>query len=136
MDEFKIDVTKKIVVVKLDIIVATYRDAKPFWDDFESNKLFDRKKIIVDLSACNYVDSTFIGMIIKIFRNVNENGGQLKVVFPQRESVEQFWALGITKVISCFDSLQDAIDSFRYQLPIRNINFNEEFTFHLSLNNV
>jgi len=135
MDDFKIDITEKITVVKLDIIVATYRDAKPFWDDFESNLLFAKKKIIVDLSACNYVDSTFIGMIIKIFRNVNEKGGQLKVVFPQRESVEQFWALGITKVISCFDSLQDAIDSFRYQLPIRNINFNEEFTFHLSLNN-
>ncbi|MGB5529095.1 MAG: STAS domain-containing protein [Ignavibacteriaceae bacterium] len=134
MDDFKIDITEKITVVKLDIIVATHRDAKPFWDDFGSNLLFDKKKIIIDLSACNYVDSTFIGMIIKIFRKVNEQGGKLKVVFPQRESVEQFWALGITKVISCFDSLQDAIDSFRHQLPIRNINFNDEYTLYLSLN--
>jgi anti-anti-sigma factor len=134
MDEFQINVNQKITVVKLDIIVATYRDAQPFWDDFESNLLFDRKKIIIDLSACNYVDSTFIGMIVKIFRRVEAQRGQFKVVFPQRESVEQFWALGITKVISCYDSLQEAIDSFRYQLPLRNINFNEEFTFHLSLN--
>ena len=134
MDEFQINTNEKITVVKLDIIVATHRDAQPFWDDFESNLLFDRKKIIIDLSACNYVDSTFIGMIIKIFRKVKEQKGQLKVVFPQRESVEQFWALGITKVISCYDSLQEAIDSFRYQLPLRNINFNEEFTLYLSLN--
>ena len=136
MDEFQINTNKKITIVKLDIIVATHRDAQPFWDDFESNLLFDRKKIIIDLSACNYVDSTFIGMIIKIFRRVKEQKGQLKVVFPQRESVEQFWALGITKVISCYDSVQEAIDSFRNQLPLRNINFNEEFTFHLSLNQI
>jgi len=134
MEEFQFNVKEKITVVKLDIIVATHRDAKPFWDDFESHFLFDRKKIIIDLSACNYVDSTFIGMIIKIFRRVNELGGQFKVVFPQRESVEQFWALGITKVIACYDSLQDAIESFRYQLPLRNINFNEEVTLYLSLN--
>lgn len=136
MDEFQIIKNQKIAVVKLDIIVATHRDAQPFWDEFESNSIFNRKKIIVDLSACNYVDSTFIGMIIRIFRKVKEENGELKLVFPQRNSVEQFWALGITNVISCYDSLEDALESFRYQLPLRNINFNEEFTFHLSLNAV
>jgi anti-anti-sigma regulatory factor len=134
MDEFHINKNQKITVVKLDIIVATHRDAKPFWDEFESNSLFNRKKIIIDISACNYVDSTFVGMIIKIFRKIKEDNGELKLVFPQKESVEQFWALGITNVISCFNSLEQAVESFRNQLPLRNINFNEEFTFHLSLN--
>jgi anti-anti-sigma factor len=134
MDEFQIIKNQKIAVVKLDIFVATHRDAQPFWDEFESNSIFNRKKIIIDLSACNYVDSTFIGMIIRVFRKVKEENGELKLVFPQRNNVEQFWALGITNIISCFDSLEEALDSFRYQLPVRNINFNEEFTFHLSLN--
>ena len=135
MDEFQLITDQKIAVVKLDIIVATHRDAQPFWDEFESNSLFIRKKIIIDLSACNYVDSTFVGMIIRIFRKVSEKNGELKLVFPQMNSVEQFWALGITNVISCYDSVEEAVEGFRYQLPLRNINFNEEFTFYLSLNN-
>ena len=63
MDDFKITTIKKILIVKPDFIVATLRDAKPLWDEFESKLLFKRDKIIIDLSSCNNVDSTFIGMI-------------------------------------------------------------------------
>ena len=134
MDEFKIKTTKKIVVVKLDIIIATHRDAQPFWDEFEGKLLFRREKIIIDLSECNYIDSTFIGMIIKIFRKVKEEKGELKLVFPQMVSETQFWALGITKVIPCFNSLEEAVKSFQQEIPLREINYNGTINLHLSLN--
>ena len=134
MDEFHISKTKKIIVVKLDVTVATLRDAQPFWDEFESNLLFRQDKIIVDLSSCNHVDSTFIGMVIKIFRKVKEGNGELKLVFPQMESTIQFWTLGITKIISCFNSLEEAINSFEHDAPLRKVDFDEGFNLSLSLN--
>ena len=126
MNELTIAASKRITVVKIDVIVATLRDAKPLWDEFEYNLLFDRKKIIVDLSYCDYVDSTFVGMLIKIYKKVVENGGNLKLVFPQMVSETQFWALKITNVIECYNTIQEAIDNYHAELPLRDINYNED----------
>lgn len=126
MNELSISAAKRITVVKIDVIVATLRDAQPLWDEFEYNLLFDRKKIVVDLSYCDYVDSTFIGMLIKIYKKVTGNGGNIKLVFPQMASETQFWALKITNVIECFNTVQEAIDNYQAELPLRDINYNED----------
>ena len=134
MDDFKITTIKKILIVKPDFIVATLRDAKPLWDEFESKLLFKRDKIIIDLSSCNNVDSTFIGMIIKIFRRVKEENGELKLVFPQMESTTQFWTLGITRIIPCFNSQEEAINCFEHDISLKKVDYNEGFNIRLSLN--
>jgi anti-anti-sigma regulatory factor len=111
MDEFKIDVINDILIFKVDVIIATHRDAKPMWEEFESHLLFNHKKIIIDISSCNTVDSTFIGMIIKIFRKVNEKNGQLKLIYPQVPS-DIFQLTGVSKIIDCYDNPDNAIKSF------------------------
>ena len=112
MDDFKLEMINDILVVKVDILIATYRDAKPLWDEFENHLLYNREKIIIDLSYCNNVDSTFVGMLVKIFRKVKEKNGKMKLVFPQESSVDVFQLTGIHKIIECFTSLDDAIKSF------------------------
>ena len=111
MDEFKIDIRNDILIFKVDVIIATHRDAKPMWDEFENHFLFNHKKIIIDISFCNTVDSTFIGMIIKIFRKINEKNGQLKLVYPQVPG-DIFLLTGVPKIIDCYDNLDKAINSF------------------------
>ena len=112
MDEFKIDFTKDIVVVKVDIITATLRDAKPLWDEFEAHLIFNQKKIIIDFSDCHSVDSTFMGMIVKIYKKVTDQDGVIKIAFPQEKTAFTFQMIGISKIIDCYDSLEEALDSF------------------------
>lgn len=112
MDEFKLEMTNDILVVKVDILIATYRDAKPLWDEFENHLLFNREKIIIDLSYCHNVDSTFVGMLVKIFRKIKEKNRRLKLIFPQETNTDVFNLTGIDKIIECFTSLNDAIKSF------------------------
>ncbi|MEJ2104396.1 MAG: STAS domain-containing protein [Ignavibacteriaceae bacterium] len=112
MDEFKLEMTNDILVVKVDILIATHRDAKPLWDEFENHLLFNREKIIIDLSYCNNVDSTFVGMIVKIFRKVKEKNGKMKLVFPQETNADVLQLTGIHKIIECFTSLDEALKSF------------------------
>jgi anti-anti-sigma regulatory factor len=50
-----------------------------------------------------------MGMIVKIFKKVSENDGKLKLVFPQLSSIDSFRISGITKVLECFDSLEEAL---------------------------
>lgn len=126
MEDFQIIHLDNVVVVKVDLVAATHRDANPLWATFENNSLFEHAKIIIDISCCMHVDSTFIGMIVKIFRKVCVNKGQLKLIFPQLTSVDSFRVTGISKVLECFDSVEEALIPLKLKLPVRDILLNQE----------
>ena len=128
MEEFQINQIGNIVVVKVDPVSSTLKDAMPFWEEFEKNNLFDHNKIIIDISRCVHIDSTFMGMIVKIFKRVSGNNGQLKLVFPQLSSIDSFRISGITKVLECFDTLEEALAMLRLNLSVSDLLLKEEIS--------
>ena len=112
MDGFELEIIDGVAVVKVDNSTATLRDAHALLQTFEKNSIFDWKRIVLDLSKCTFVDSTFIGMIVKIFKMVNQKNTRLKLVFPQVTDIKSFQLIGISRVIECYESLEDAIESF------------------------
>ena len=68
MENFTVKYVEDIAIIKVDLITATLRDSQALWDTMDLESIFEKKKILIDLSGCNFVDSTFIGMIVKIFR--------------------------------------------------------------------
>jgi len=128
MEDSQINQIGNIVVVKVDPVSATLRDAQPFWEEFEKNNLFDHNKIIIDISRCVHIDSTFMGMIVKIFKRVSENNGLLKLVFPQLSSIDSFRISGITKVLDCFDTLEEALAMLRSNLSVNDLLLKEEIS--------
>ena len=112
MDDFQIDLVNDIAVIKVNILTATHRDAKPLWEEMENKIMFNHKKIIIDLYFCNNVDSTFIGMIVKIFRKVQASDGKMKMVYPEVKNTEVFIVTGIPKIIDFYNTLEEALDSF------------------------
>ena len=128
MDDFKINVIDDIAIVKIDILIATHRDAKPLWDELESRLIFKWNKLIIDLSPCNYIDSTFIGMIVKIFRKVSEKSGQMVIVFPKINTIESFSVLGITKIVPCYNSVEEALKGLGSQPKNQNLKLNIKYS--------
>ncbi|MCW8995712.1 MAG: STAS domain-containing protein [Psychromonas sp.] len=128
MDDFKINVIDDIAVVKIDILIATHRDAKPLWDELESRLIFKWNKLIIDLSPCNYIDSTFIGMIVKIFRKISEKNGQMVLVLPKLNTIESFNVLGITKIMPSYNSLEEALIGLGSQPKNQNFEFDKNFS--------
>ena len=121
MENFSLKLIEHIAVVKVELVSATLRDSQPLWDLMDMESIFEKKKIIVDLSSCSFVDSTFIGMIVKIYRHINESGGRMKIVSPQVSELESFKLIGITKIIQCFPTISAAVESFEYDSSIQNI---------------
>jgi anti-sigma B factor antagonist/stage II sporulation protein AA (anti-sigma F factor antagonist) len=121
MENFSLKIIEHIAVVKVELISATLRDSQALWDLMDVESIFEKKKIIIDLSSCNFIDSTFIGMIIKIYRQVSKNGGSMKIVFPQVTELESFRVIGITKIISCFPTISTAVESFNPDSTVRKI---------------
>ena len=128
MEESQINIIGNIVVVQVDPVSATLTDAQPFWEEFEKNNLFNHSKIIIDISRCVHIDSTFMGMIVKIFKRVSGNNGQLKLVFPQLSSIDSFRISSITKVLECFDTLEEALAMLRLNLSVSDLLLKEEIS--------
>jgi len=126
MDIFNLEIAEGVAIVKVDIPSATLREAKPMWELFESEMIFDWKRIIIDLSVCTFIDSSFIGMIIKLYRRINESNSQLKLVFPQITDIESFRVVGITKVIECFKSIDLAVASFQPDSEVKRIHIEQK----------
>lgn len=130
MDNFFIDTIDDISIVKVDIAAATQRDSQGLWDKMAEASVFDQEKIIIDLTPCTFIDSTFIGMIVKIFRRVNENNGLLKLVFPQITDLESFRVIGITKILECFISLENAIESYKTGSSLQKIAIDQKTLYY------
>ena len=126
LDDIKIKIIDDIAIVTVDLLVATQRDAKPFWNELENKSILEWDKVIIDLSLCTLIDSTFIGMIVKILKTVSRNNGQMKLIFPEKNARINFHTTGIIKVIECFNNLNEAVNSFNSKFPTRKISFNEE----------
>ena len=134
MENFSVKIVEDITVIKVELISATLRDSQPLWDLMDIESIFENQKIIIDLSGCTFIDSTFIGMIVKIYRKVTEKSGILKLVFPQITDLESFRVIGITKIMECYRSQAMAIESFNPESSVSKIDFNEK-DFYRSTSN-
>jgi len=129
-DSIKIKIIDDIVIVTVDLPVATQRDAKQFWNELENKSILEWDNVIIDLSFCTFIDSTFFGIIVKILKTVSGNNGQLKLVFPEKNTRTHFHKTGITKVMDCFNTLNEAVNSFDSKFPTRKISFDEELSYN------
>jgi hypothetical protein len=69
-------------------------------------------------------------MIVKILKTVSGKNGQLKLVFPENKARTNFHTTAITKVIDCFSTLNEAVNSFDSKIPTRKISFDEELLYN------
>jgi anti-anti-sigma factor len=129
MENFSLKLVELVAVVKVELVSATLRDSQGLWDLMDMESIFEKKKIIIDLSGCTFIDSTFIGMIVKIYKQIIERGGILKLVFPQVTELESFRVIGITKIMECFRTVSDAVESFKPNSSVAKINIEKQNTF-------
>lgn len=70
------------------------------------------KKIILNLSDVNYIDSSGIGELVSTYTTVTNAGGQLKLLNLTKKIQELLSITKLLTVFSVYQSEQDAIASF------------------------
>ena len=72
----------------------------------------DKKKVVIDLSKVEWMNSTGLGILISGLTTLRNNGGELKLA-RVTEKIQSL--LAITKLITVFenhDSVEEAVKSF------------------------
>lgn len=68
-----------------------------------------RVAIIVDLTDVSFMDSTGLGLLIKVLKWTREKGGSLDVVANSEKTLKVFRITGLDGVISLHSSVDEAL---------------------------
>ncbi len=110
--EFKSEKILDICVVHVYITRATLTVAVSFKDFL--NVLIEEgsRKFIIDLSSCEYIDSTFLGAIVSVLKKLIAMNGDLRLVYNKDVPSLIFMLTRMDKVFKIYDDLTVAISSF------------------------
>lgn len=69
----------------------------------------NHNRIIVDMSAVDYIDSTGLGSLVGGLKRVSEHGGSMKIVCDNPQIVKVFEITGLDKVFAIFKTREAAL---------------------------
>lgn len=72
------------------------------------------KKIIIDLTECDFVDSSFLGVLVNSLKKVAKVEGDLKLVGFRPAVRSMFELTRLFRVFESFSSLQEAVKSYTH----------------------
>ena len=72
----------------------------------------DKKKVIVDLSEVDWMNSTGLGILISGYTTLRNNGGKLKLANVTEKIKSLLVITKLDPVFESYDSIADAIKSF------------------------
>jgi len=111
-EDFTRDVVGDVLIEKVNFTRATFKEAQEFKDRLVYDILMNNEKIIIDLSSCEYFDSTFLGALVVILKKMAERSGEIKYVIPQPSALYLFKITGLYGVLNLYRTRDEAIESF------------------------
>jgi len=103
---------KDVIVEIVDLNRATLKEADEFKQRLAENIENGYKKIVVDLTDCEFIDSTFLGALVISLKKVTSLGGDLRLVGFQPAVNSMFELTRMHRVFETFKTKEDAILSF------------------------
>jgi len=92
---------------------ASVNEAKSFRELLLVSINQGNKKFIVDLSNCQFIDSTYLGAIILMLKKINSEGGYLSLVAnPQKLKILHAFQ-ELHKILKVHSSIEEAIENMK-----------------------
>lgn len=85
-----------------------------------------KKRIVLDLSQTEYIDSTGLGSLVICFTTLKKMEGAVKLVNPNKRNIELLLLTKLHTIFEVFNEVQDAVNSF---FPDREIKRFDILTF-------
>lgn len=113
MIDFEKQLSGDVVIEKVNLLRATTVEASIMKKRLFDNIHLSKKKIIVDISRCDFVDSSFLGALVISLKRTRETGGNIKIVTGSSIVKETLHITGFLRVFENYSSVEDALKSYR-----------------------
>ena len=99
MNYFESQTLADVLIEKVNLSSATVSEAHNMKEKLVEDIDLNHKKIILDLSKCTYIDSTFLGAMVFSLKKARRTGGDIKLVIDADSYMRGLFNLsGISKV--------------------------------------
>ena len=101
-----------VLVEVVNLTRATLKEAEEFkltlLQDIEEGV----RKIVVDISQCEFIDSTFLGALVVSLKKITGLGGDLRLVGFQPSVHSMFELTRMYRVFESYKTKEEAVQSF------------------------
>ena len=101
-----------VIVIKVNLIRAILNESIVLRGIVDEEINSFHTNLVIDLSKCDYIDSTFFGAIVMTAKKLINIGSRLKVVKPGNEGESIFININTTKIFDKYKTREAAIKSF------------------------
>ena len=98
------------VVFNVNLLRATLNEATEFKDYLEEAILDTDKDIIVNLGACEHLDSTFLGVLVSGYKRLKSQNRSLVIIEPVDQSSIFLTLNSIGKIFPLYSSVKVALE--------------------------
>ena len=106
------EIVGEILIEIITVNRASVKDSEILKEVLSKNIEKGYKKIIIDLTECEFIDSTFLGVLVNSLRKAVKSGGDLKLVGFKPAVKSMFELTRLFRVFETYGDLQDAIKSY------------------------
>lgn len=101
-----------IFVETVNLDRGTITEADTLKEILENRIAGGSSKFVVDISMCEFIDSTFLGVLVNSLKKAVKAGGDLKLVGFKPAVHSMFELTRLYRVFESFKDVQSAIKSF------------------------
>ena len=112
MEDFNKIVKAGITVEIVNLSRATYENAEAFKNIINNDIAKGVRRLVIDLSHCEFMDSTFIGVLVVALKNITETGGNLRIVKPSSTAHSILETTDALRIFSLYNTIEEAIKTF------------------------
>jgi len=98
------------VVLNVNLLRATLNEVSEIKEYLEEAITDTDKDIIVNLSACEHLDSTFLGALVSTFKKLKAQNRSMIIIEPQEQSSLFITLNSIGKIFPIYQSVRVALD--------------------------
>ena len=110
-EDFELLTIKGVRIVVVNLTRATINEAKILKTIIEEQIIIGARKLVIDISHCEFIDSSFIGTLVVEQKRMKEKGGKIMLIEPVKLDKDLFLVTNTLRIFEIYQTREDAIKS-------------------------
>lgn len=121
MELFERQIKKYAIVINVNLVRATLNEAAEFREYLNEAILGTDIDIIVNLSECQHLDSTFLGVLVSGYKKLKKKQRNLVIIEPTDKSRVFLTLNSIGKIFPLYESVNSALEDIENKKLLENV---------------
>jgi anti-anti-sigma factor len=117
MEKFNFNIVEGVTIVDVKLKRATLTHAAKFKNLLTEHIDNGEKRFVIDLSSVDFMDSTFLGVLVVNLKKVRKEGGDLRIVKREGDDKNPIWLMfqstNMYKMFKFYEGIDEAYESYQ-----------------------